>query len=38
MYSFDSKTASRGYHMYYISTQQHAKPGHKLKVERQWNS
>ena len=35
MYSFDSKIASRGYHAYRNSTWQNAKPGHKLKVERE---
>ena len=33
MYSFDSKIASRGYHVYRNFTWQNAKTGHKLKVE-----
>ena len=37
MYSFDSKIASRGYHVYHNSTWQNAKRGHKLKVEREAN-
>ena len=37
MYSFDGKIASRRYHVYRNSTWQNAKPGHKLKVERETN-
>ena len=37
MYSFDSKIAPRGYHMYSHSTWQNVKPGQKLKVERETN-
>ena len=37
MYSFDSKIACIGYHVYRNSTWQNAKPGHKLKVEREMN-
>ena len=33
MYSFDSKIASRGYHVYRNSAWQNAKSGHKVKVE-----
>ena len=37
MYLIDSKIASTEYHMYCNSTRQNAKPGHKLKVERETN-
>ena len=37
MYSFDSKTASRGYHVYYKSTWQNAKSGDKVKAEKETN-
>ena len=37
MYSFDSKTAFRGYHVYYKSTWQNAKSGDKVKVEKETN-
>ena len=37
MYSFASKITSRGYHVCRNSTWQNAKPGHKLKMERQTN-
>ena len=37
MYSFDSKAASRGYHVYRNSTWQNAKPGRKVKVKRETN-
>ena len=33
MYSFDSKIARRGYHVYRNSTWQNAKSGDKVKVE-----
>ena len=33
MYSFDSKIASRWYHVYRNSSWLNAKPGHKMKVE-----
>ena len=37
MYSFDSKTAFRGYHVYYKPTWQNAKSGDKVKVEKETN-
>ena len=37
MYSFDSKIASRGYHMQCNSTWQNAKSGDKVKVEIETN-
>ena len=37
MYSFDSKIASRGYHLYRNSTWQNAKPGDKVKMEIETN-
>ena len=37
MYLFDSKVASRWYHVYRNSTWLNAKPGHKMKVERETN-
>ena len=37
MYSFDSKIASRGYHVYRNSAWQNAKSGHKVKVEIETN-
>ena len=37
MYSFDSKIASRGYHMQCNSTWQNAKSGDKVKVETETN-
>ena len=37
MYSFDSKIASRGYHVYRNSTWQNAKSGDKVKVEIETN-
>ena len=36
-YSFDSKIASRGYHVYRNSTWQNAKSGDKVKVEIETN-
>ena len=37
MYSFDSKIACRGYHVYRNSTWQNAKSGDKVKVEIETN-
>ena len=37
MYSFDSKIASRGYHVYRNSTWQNVKSGDKVKVEIKMN-
>ena len=37
MYSFDSKIASRGYHVYRNSAWQNAKSGDKVKVEIETN-
>ena len=37
MYSFDSKIASRGYHVYRNSTWQDAKSGDKVEVEIETN-
>ena len=37
MYSFDSKIASRRYHVYRNSAWQNAKSGHKVKVEIETN-
>ena len=37
MYLFDSKIASRGYHVYRYSTWKNAKSGDKVKVETETN-